>query len=310
MKNKTLLSILILIILKHNLLFGQIKTEYFETNTDRVYYEVCGTGAPIIFLSGGPGAPPQSMSPMIEYASKQYKTILLHQRGTGMSKNHTIDSTTITLNNYLEDILNVINKEKIKKTFLIGHSWGAILASDFMVKYPEKLKGVILIGAPGFSLDFLPIMNNTIMERLSKEEIDSIQQYSNQLNDSSIDTLTKEELLKKMIRITNSKQFFNPTLVDDLLSLGALNMDINILMIKHLVQSNWNIENDIRQISIPVVIINGKTDPIGVNIPTKMQQTIKNSQLYLVDKCGHYVWMEKPHELKEIIMNFLFQYKN
>lgn len=309
MKNKPFLFILF-IFLRYNLLLGQPETKHLETNAGRIFYEVFGNGSPVMFLSGGPGAPPQSMASIIEYVSKRHQTILLHQRGTGMSENCLIDSTAITLDNYLKDILDVIKQEEIKKTFLIGHSWGALLASDFMVKYPEKIKGVILIGAPGFSLDFLPTMNAAILKRLSKEEIDSIQSYSIQLNDPSTNSSVKKELSDNMLKITASKQFFDPKLVDELLNMGALNMNVNILMIGHLIKSNWNIENEIKQISIPVIIVNGKTDPIGTDIPTKMQQNIKNSRLYLINSCGHYVWMEKPSELQKIIVNFLDQHKN
>lgn len=103
-----------------------------------------------------------------------YKCILLHQRGTGYSSNCRIDSTTMTLDSYIGDMSAVMEQEKIESTYLLGHSWGTMLALDYMSKYPEKIKGAILIGSSGYSLDFLEPMNNRIFSAMTKSEMDSL----------------------------------------------------------------------------------------------------------------------------------------
>lgn len=310
MKNKFFVVLFSLLFLSQYLLFAQKETKSIKTTAGQIYYEVCGKGAPVLFLSGGPGAPPQSMNPIIDYISNHYKSILLHQRGTGKSENLKIDSTTINLNDYLNDVIHVLDNENIKQTYLIGHSWGAMLAMDFMTKYPEKTKGVILIGAPGATLNFMSTMNHNIISLMTKEEMDSLQTLSLQLNDETLDENSKKILFDKMSKLTLSKQFHDTSHINELLSYGNLNTDVNALMMQHLLKINWNLENELKNNTIPTIIINGRKDPIGTQTVQKLKEVIPQSLLYIIDDCGHYVWLEKPDKLKEIILSFLFECNN
>lgn len=100
----------------------------------------------VLLLAGGPSSPPESLKHITDYVSKDNKTILLHQRGTGLSANAKINSETMTVERFVDDINNVLKKENVNRTFIIGHSWGAIFTFDFMAKNPEKVQGLVLIG--------------------------------------------------------------------------------------------------------------------------------------------------------------------
>ena len=284
--------------------FGQRK-HHITTDVGKIFYEVHGDGIPILFLSGGPGAPPQTLNPIIDYLKDNYKCILLHQRGTGDSYNSKIDSTTITIDRYVSDISAVAKQERIEKFYLLGHSWGAMLALDYIVKYPDKVNGAILIGSSGCSLDFLQPMNNRIFSAVTKNEMDSLQAYSVQLNNDKIENWSKNELLNKINSIIISKQFYDLSFVPELLKYGSINREVNILMMANLRNINWNLENQLKEIKISTVIINGNNDPIGIEPVQKLKEIMVGSELCVINDCGHYVWLEKPNELKSIVFNFL-----
>lgn len=99
----------------------------------------------IIVLHGGPGADYRSLLNCKEFASQAYRVVFYDQRGSGLSKRHPKSSYSLQL--MYDDLTGVINyykKSSTQKVFLLGHSWGAILATGYINKYPTAIRGVIL----------------------------------------------------------------------------------------------------------------------------------------------------------------------
>lgn len=108
----------------------------------------------VVFLHGGPGADYRNGLNVKQLADNGYFVVFYDQRGAGLSKRHNKNSYSIQL--LLDDLNSVIEYYKTspnQKTFLFGHSWGGILASAFINKYPTKITGAILAEAGGLTWD-------------------------------------------------------------------------------------------------------------------------------------------------------------
>lgn len=71
--------------------------------------------------------------------------IIISIRGLGKS--------SVPLNGYskdhlVSDIEAVVNAEELKEFYILGHSFGAAVASAYSIKYPQKVKGLILADYP------------------------------------------------------------------------------------------------------------------------------------------------------------------
>jgi proline iminopeptidase len=110
--------------------------------------------AMIIVLHGGPGADYRSLLNCKEFASQSYRVIFYDQRGSGLSKRHTKNSYSLQLMyDDLSAVINYYRKSPTQKVFLLGHSWGAILATGYINKYPAAISGVILAEPGGLIYD-------------------------------------------------------------------------------------------------------------------------------------------------------------
>ncbi len=285
-------------------LYAQEATNFITVGTDSIFYRMKGNGTPVLFLSGGPGGSPESLQPIVDHVSLQYKTVLMHQRGTGLSANNKIDPQSMNINQYTSDIDQILDKENLKETYIVGHSWGAMLALDYMVKNPSRVRGLVLIGAPGYSLQFTQSMNNEIFSRMTASEMDSLQLYFKQLG-SVQDGALKEEFQSKIGEMTLSKQFYNPSLLPEIMKYGSINMKINGLIMGDLKKRNWDLGNDLKELTNPVVVINGEYDPIKKEFVLALKDVIKNTEIHFLKECGHYVWIEQPKEVLEIMDDFL-----
>ena len=99
----------------------------------------------VVMLHGGPGADYRSMLKLKALAGDGYFVVFYDQRGTGLSQRHNKSIYSIQV--MLDDLTAVINryrKSSNQKIFLLGHSWGAMLATAYVNAYPAAINGVIL----------------------------------------------------------------------------------------------------------------------------------------------------------------------
>ncbi len=116
----------------------------------------------MIVLHGGPGNDYRYLLPLKDL-SDTYRVIFYDQRGTGLSPR--VPATELTLDSSIEDLRRVIDHfAPGKKVHIIGHSWGAMLASGFLCRYPDRVDKIVL-AEPGFltsemALEFVRRTNN------------------------------------------------------------------------------------------------------------------------------------------------------
>jgi proline iminopeptidase len=155
--------------------YGQ-NSGYVKSEDVNIYYRDYGKGIPIVLLSGGPGQSSNALLPILERLKDRYRLVLVDQRGTGKSNLETIDSTTITLDKFVEDINNVREFLEIKDWVVIGHSWGGGLAMALTAKYPEHTSKLILIGSIGIDTSFMNYAFDNL--RYSEDDLENIEFWS------------------------------------------------------------------------------------------------------------------------------------
>ena len=107
--------------------------------------------AMVVVLHGGPGSDYRHLLNCREFANQGYYVVFYDQRGSGLSKRHKKSSYSIQV--MLDDLSAVIahyRKSPSQKIFLLGHSWGAMLATAFIDKYSSAISGAILAEPGGF----------------------------------------------------------------------------------------------------------------------------------------------------------------
>lgn len=124
-----------------------------SVNETQLHAETFGNpqNSMLVILHGGPGSDYRYLLNCKEFASKGYFVIFYDQRGSGLSTRHTTNSYSVQL--MIDDLRAVIAHYKTsasQKIFLLGHSWGAILATAYINQYPQAVNGVVLAEPGGF----------------------------------------------------------------------------------------------------------------------------------------------------------------
>ena len=122
-------------------------------NNVKLHSEAFGNPANtmIVAVHGGPGGDYRYMLNCKELAEKGYYVVFYDQRGSGLSQRLNKEEYTKKGEEALEQIYKelkgVIEHYRIsstQKVILLGHSWGGILASAFVGKYPNLISGLIV----------------------------------------------------------------------------------------------------------------------------------------------------------------------
>lgn len=109
----------------------------------KLNYVEKGTGEPLILLHGN-GEYLEYFEHQIEYFSKKYRVIALDTRGHGKSPR---GNKPFTIRQFADDLKDFMDEIGIEKAHILGFSDGGNIAMIFAMKYPERVKKVIMNGA-------------------------------------------------------------------------------------------------------------------------------------------------------------------
>jgi pimeloyl-ACP methyl ester carboxylesterase len=110
-----------------------------------MYYEIQGTGHPVIVLHGGFGNTELFMPNVTALAKKNNKVILVDMQGHGRTAD--IDRPPVP-DSMANDIAALIKHLGLGKTNIIGYSLGGLVALRLAIQHPELLNKVVLISCP------------------------------------------------------------------------------------------------------------------------------------------------------------------
>ena len=129
-----------------------VKEGFIQVPGGKVWYRIVGAnkpGVPLLTLHGGPGMPSYYMSPLAELADER-PVIFFDQLGCGRS-DHPNDATLWTIPRFAAEVQAVREALGYKEIHLLGHSWGTLLAFEYLLTKPTGVRSVIMSG-PAISI--------------------------------------------------------------------------------------------------------------------------------------------------------------
>ncbi|PBI90885.1 Proline iminopeptidase [Flavobacterium sp. ACN2] len=111
-----------------------------------LFAKISGKGDVCIFVHGGPGAWSESFEKLGGNILEDKLTMCYYdQRGCGKSTSPT--DNNYSLDRMVDDIEDIRKNLNTSKVFIMGHSFGGILATEYARKYPQHIQGLILLNA-------------------------------------------------------------------------------------------------------------------------------------------------------------------
>ncbi len=277
-------------------LFIQLRAQkegFAESTGVKIYYRTFGSGIPVLIINGGPGLNSDGFTDLAKALSVHNQTIIYDQRGTGKSVMQKIDSSTVTMQLMTEDIENLRKHLNIHKWVVLGHSFGGMLASYYAAIHPEVIISMILSSSGGIDLELLSDVGNNINSRLTKQQSDSVNFWTQKINEGDTSYFAKFQRAKALANAYVLDKKYVPVIA---VRLTQSNMQINNLIWEDLRKIKFNCAPKLSSFNKPVLIIQGKEDIVDPKLAQKAHEILKNSKLVFVDHSVHYGWLDNKEQ--------------
>ena len=104
------------------------------------------SGIFILYLHGGPGNGSYIFEKFFTEIEEKYGMVYWDQRAAGSAQGNA-EAASMTISQFVDDTYKIVvlinslfNNPQI---FLMGHSWGGLLGTAYLIKYPDSIKGWI-----------------------------------------------------------------------------------------------------------------------------------------------------------------------
>jgi proline iminopeptidase len=275
---------------------------FYETSDHiKIKYKISGKGEACIYIPGGPGQGYPSFELMGGNSlEKNMQMVYMDQRGSGESGT----SENYHLDKMIQDIEELRQHLKLKKVFLLAHSFGGIIAVSYAKKYPQHTKGLILA--------------NVTLHFLNDESVKEQIEYGNSLLQTKNRAVPKDSLSSELSKIGSAlrkKRIGYKFLTEDIETIKQMDkidslhpriIDFGMAVIskpKDFPEYYADYASVTKDIYVPVLIITGKKDKA---VGTQHYKTFQfpNQKVVSIDG-GHLLYYEKNKEFVDAVNNFV-----
>ncbi len=259
----------------------------------------------LIVLHGGPGADHRYLLPQMLHLAERYDLLLYDQRGGGRSRATT--STPATWRDHVADLAAICHEHGFTNPSLVGYSWGAMLAMLYAIEsldystLPRPHRLALISPAPVTS-EYRREFDANLRRRGNAPQIVAEREG---LMASGLRERDPEAYRQRIFELGVAGYFADPADARDLTPFRVVG---------RVQQSTWESlgEFDLRpslervrmHLPVPSCIVSGRDDPIPTASSIDAARAMQ-TEIVLLDRCGHVPYVERPLELWEALDPFL-----
>jgi|RhiMetdeSRZDD1v2_1073273.scaffolds.fasta_scaffold30040_5 pimeloyl-ACP methyl ester carboxylesterase len=147
--------------------------ESFDSNGVQISYIDRGRGAPVVLLHGLTGSAARHWEGPGVIAALEtagYRAIAMDCRGHGQSgKPHDVNQYGLEM---VRDVIRLLDHLRIDRAHLVGYSMGGVIASQLLIRYPDRLRTLTLLGAgwQGEDMTAITAQMNALADGFAKRD--------------------------------------------------------------------------------------------------------------------------------------------
>lgn len=280
---------------------------YAQVPGGKIYWRRFGSGGktPLLTLHGGPGAAHNYLLSMQALADER-PVIFYDQLGTGKA-DAPADETIYTVQRSVDELDAVRKALGLEKVVLFGHSWGAMLAIEYLCQgRGAGVEKVILGGA----LASVP-QATAGQQRLIDSMPDDFAAKLHALEKAG--KMTSPEYQALTQRFYDNFVLRGPPTPDAMASFEALSKSIayrvmngpNEFYITGVIKT-WDRRKDLKAITQKTLITTGEFDEVTLDCHETIRDGIAGPRRMVVMKgCSHMTMVEQPEAYNALVRGFL-----
>ncbi|MEY4757315.1 MAG: hypothetical protein RJA34_2213 [Pseudomonadota bacterium] len=258
---------------------GNIRTNYHDH----------GQGSPVLMIHGsGPGVSAfANWRLVMPELAKTQRVLAPDMVGFGFTERP--QCITYGMNTWVQQALDFIDAMDLPQVDLVGNSFGGGLALAFAIRYPQRVRRLVLMGAVGVDFPITPGLDAVWGYEPSFENMRRIMDvfaYNRALVTDDLARMRFEASARPGFQESYAAMFPAPR--------------------QRWVQSLASPEDLIAALPHETLIIHGREDQvIPVENSYRLSRLIPKSQLHIYGQCGHWTQIEHAARFAQLVSNFL-----
>jgi len=278
-------------------------------SSPELYVVEFGTGPDtVVLLHGGWGGDYTGLVSAVAGLEDAFHFVLYDQRGSLHSPS---PDSLISFQNHIEDLELLRKALNLEKMNIMGHSMGAVLASAYASKYPERVARLTLVTPAHLKTEF----SETDVEVYNLQSANQ-QQY---MNRAAVDQEMEKYGLHqdKLSPQQHTAQFrinFARRMLFDVKNWTGLTGGRSLyqgqvfgLTAQTYPEDGWDYISEFKKQTYPVNFIAASHDflDFGNGLISKWASEVQRAKLQIIDGAGHMLWIDQPSAFKNALRQAL-----
>jgi pimeloyl-ACP methyl ester carboxylesterase len=260
----------------------------------RLNVEEIGAGFPVIVLHGGPGMDHQMFRPYLDPLGEDFRVLYVDERGQGRSDR--VDPERLSLRVFARDVDLLAEALELDAFALLGHSFGAIIATNHAIEHGTAAAYIISGGADESEAMLADVNDSLAAMGEAGKPIEASWE-----DEKKVET---EEQLKELLRAQMPFHFHGeppPGYGEEVVGTPDV--------LRHFANAGYG-DFDYRprlgEITRPTLVIVGAQDRTTTPRAARvLHEGIDGSELVVVPAAGHMSFVEQPQLYLDAVRRFL-----
>ncbi len=263
----------------------------------------------VLLLHGGPGFSHDYLECFEDFLPKEgIEFYYYDQLGCGNSDAPT-DTSLWNIPRYVEEVEQVRKGLGLDNFYLLGHSWGSMLAMEYLHKYQSHVKAAVLSNMTAGIKSYLPYAEKLKKEFLNAQDIalydslDKLHLYDSPLYENLLmtklytHTICQLPIANWPEPLMRAFKKENPAIYIQMQGVDEFHVTGNF--------KNWEMWDRLPDIKVPVLVIGGMNDEMNPEDMKREGQLLPNSRTYLCPHGSHMSMYDDQQNYFSNLIGFL-----
>jgi len=282
---------------------------YANVSGAKLWYEIKGSGDPIVLIPGGPGNSHLYLIPWFDKLAKNHRLIYYDAFGRGNS-GRAKDSAEYSFKRDVEDLEGLRKALGFDKWTVIGHSYGGMVAQAYALEYPKSVEKLIL--SDTFYSGEMWQGNDDNSNNEIKNQYPEVWSKLEKLREEGFNSSAPKHQAAYSVP-SGLLYFYNASNADKMTNDSGFNPQVYYTIVGY--DGDFIIGGDVakldfrtklKSLTMPVLIIEGRFDRVAIpRFSVKYKEYAPQAKFVMFEKSGHNPYIEEKNKYFELLNDFL-----
>lgn len=256
-----------------------------KVNGVALHYEITGQGEPLILIEGL-GTATWLWWKQVPELSRHFRVIAYDLRGSGWSDK---PDEPYSIPMFADDLAGLMDALRIKQAHVLGISLGGYVAQEFAIRYPDKVKRLVLCSTTTNGPSTIPPNPEVIIALMTP-------------------VAGKDDLRDRVaLSLSPGYATAHPSDVEKMIAWRLDNPQPAYAYNRQLMSAvGWTSEGRLGQITMPTLVLAGSEDRV---VPPQnadvLAAGIPHAEKVILQGAGHLINVEQPEKFNKEVIRFL-----